>query len=69
MFTRTEKMVIFIVACVVVFLVWLQYRTNCFSRFIEWFLSKDPERIAFEEEERKKKAEKDAARSKNIDTK
>ena len=57
MFTEIEEMVVFIFACVVVFLMWLQYRTGCIGRLVEWFLSKDPERIAFEEEQRKKKAE------------
>ncbi len=64
-FTRTEEMLVFIVACVVFFLMWLQYKTECFTRLLEWFLSKDPERKAFEEEQRKKKAEEDASKSKN----
>ncbi len=60
--------IISLVACVLFFLMWLQYKTEWFTRLLEWFLSKDPERIAFEEEQRKKKAEEDASRSKNTDT-
>ena len=44
MFTKTEEMVVFIVACVFVFFVWLESRTGWIGRLIEWFLSKDPER-------------------------